>query len=269
MNDMVNHIDAFSQGYNDHTGQLIYSESHDEGRVVYEAIVDQGNSEEIAYNKSLLGAAVLLTSEGTPMLYHGQEFGQNGTSNEGEYISPQPLQWGNLDTESGEALFNKYANLIDFRKNSDALKGNYTEFKLINSQDKILVYWRVSGDDKVVVVANFDSNIHYLDIEFPHEGEWYNILDETFINIDSNWYGGFQATAHSAYVFSLPQEESCVLGDVSGDGAINVLDVVQTVNYVLSVLEFNDDQICSADMNVDGTINVLDIVTLVNYILSN
>ena len=70
-------------------------------------------------------------------------------------------------------------------------------------------------------------------------------------------------------MFTLPPEESCALGDVSGDGAINILDVVQTVNYVLSVLEFNDDQICSADMNVDGTINVLDIVTLVNYILSN
>ena len=34
MSDLINHIDAFSQGYNDHTGQLIYSESHDEGRIV-------------------------------------------------------------------------------------------------------------------------------------------------------------------------------------------------------------------------------------------
>ena len=39
MDDIVNHIDAFSQGYNDHTGQLIYSESHDEGRIVHEATV--------------------------------------------------------------------------------------------------------------------------------------------------------------------------------------------------------------------------------------
>ena len=269
MDDMVNHIDAFSQGYNDHTGQLIYSESHDEGRIVHEATVYQGNSEEVAYNKSLLGAIIVLTSEGTPMLYHGQEFGQNGTSHEGEHISPQPLQWNNLNTETGEALFYKYANLINLRKNSDALKGNQTEFKLQNSQDKTLVYWRVSGDDKVVVVANFDSQTQYLDVEFPHLGEWYNVVDESSINIDSNWYGGFQANAHSAYVFTLPEEESCLLGDVSGDGAINVLDVVQIVNYVLNVLEFNDDQICSADMNVDGTINVLDIVTLVNYILSN
>ena len=269
MDDMVNHIDAFSQGYNDHTGQLIYSESHDEGRIVHEATIYQGDSEAVAYSKSLLGAAVMLTSEGTPMLYHGQEFGQNGTSHEGEHISPQPLQWENLDTETGGALFNKYANLIDLRKNSDALKGHQTEFKFQNSQDKSLVYWRVSGDDKVVVIANFDSQTHYLDVEFPHGGEWYNVIDETVINIESNWYGGFQANAHSAYVFSLPPEESCVLGDVSGDGAINVLDVVQVVNYVLNVIEFNDDQICSADMNVDGTINVLDIVTLVNYILNN
>ena len=140
---------------------------------------------------------------------------------------------------------------------------------MLSTLNKTLVYWRVSGDDKVVVVANFDSQTQYLDVEFPHLGEWYNVVDESSINIDSNWYGGFQANAHSAYVFTLPEEESCLLGDVSGDGAINVLDVVQIVNYVLNVLEFNDDQICSADMNVDGTINVLDIVTLVNYILSN
>ena len=203
MGDMMNHIDAFSQGYNDHTGQLIYSESHDEGRIVFESTIYQGNDISTAYDKSLLGAAVMLTSEGTPMLYQGQEFGQNGTSDEGEYIMPQPLQWENLDTDAGEELFNKYSNLVHFRKNSSALKGYHTEFKSSNSQNKTLVYWRITGDDNVVVAGeSFDYQTHYLDIEFPFSGEWYNIIDETSINIDSNWYGGFEARPHRICIFA-------------------------------------------------------------------
>jgi len=269
MNDVVNHLDAFSQGYDSHVGQLIYTESHDENRIVYESVEYQGDSQETAFRKSLLGAAILLTSEGTPMLYNGQEFGQNGTSNEGEHVSPQPLQWENLDTESGESLLNRYANLIDLRKNSGALQSNHTEFKLQNSVDKTLVYWRVAGDDKVVVVANFDDQTHSLDVEFPHSGEWYSLLEDTSINIDSNWYGGFQTDSHSAYVFTLPIEGDCLLGDVSGDADVNVLDVVQTVYYILGNSELSETQICSADMNVDGNINVLDVVIMVTNILNN
>ena len=67
------------------------------------------------------------------------------------------------------------------------------------------------------------------------------------------------------------QNESCLSlsGDLNQDDIINILDIVQTVNYVLNMLDFDDDQICSADMNADSIVNVLDIVTLVNFILSN
>ena len=57
-------------------------------------------------------------------------------------------------------------------------------------------------------------------------------------------------------------------GDVNDDGQLNVLDIVQIVNYVLGNLQFSDSQISSADINDDGVINVLDIVTLVNMILT-
>ena len=59
-----------------------------------------------------------------------------------------------------------------------------------------------------------------------------------------------------------------ISGDVNDDGQLNVLDIVQIVNYVLGNLEFSDSQISSADVNTDGIVNVLDIVTLVNMILT-
>ncbi|MBC8310782.1 MAG: hypothetical protein H8E72_00610 [Candidatus Marinimicrobia bacterium] len=55
-----------------------------------------------------------------------------------------------------------------------------------------------------------------------------------------------------------------ILGDVNQDGQINVLDVISTVNLILSGGYEN-----SADINTDGVINVLDIISLVSIILDN
>ena len=58
-----------------------------------------------------------------------------------------------------------------------------------------------------------------------------------------------------------------VLGDLDGNGTINILDVVMLVNIVLGVLDPTSQQDISADLNGDGTINILDVVQLVNIIL--
>jgi len=57
------------------------------------------------------------------------------------------------------------------------------------------------------------------------------------------------------------------VGDVNGDGEINVLDVVITVNVILEMEPISDDILFSADLNGDGQINVLDVVLIVNMIL--
>ena len=51
-------------------------------------------------------------------------------------------------------------------------------------------------------------------------------------------------------------------GDVNGDGDVNVLDIVMTVNIILSS-EYNE----IGDMNNDGNVDVLDIVLIINLIL--
>ena len=68
---------------------------------------------------------------------------------------------------------------------------------------------------------------------------------------------------------SLEGESDCGTnsGDVTGDGILNILDIVQVANYILGVStpEFT----CAADMNLDGNVNILDIVQLANTILDN
>ena len=71
------------------------------------------------------------------------------------------------------------------------------------------------------------------------------ILDETLVE-RAYFYDGF------------------ILGDMNGDGQLNILDVVALVNIILSGNEPNS----LGDMNGDGAYNILDVVILANIILT-
>ena len=53
-------------------------------------------------------------------------------------------------------------------------------------------------------------------------------------------------------------------GDATGDGSLDVMDVVIIVDFIL-----NDEYDIYADMNQDGILNVMDVVELVSTILGN
>ena len=54
-----------------------------------------------------------------------------------------------------------------------------------------------------------------------------------------------------------------IIGDVDGDGTINVIDIVLAVDLILSG---NYDVV--GDVNEDGLLNVLDVVILIDWILN-
>ncbi|HBC92286.1 MAG TPA: hypothetical protein DCZ10_05115 [Pelotomaculum sp.] len=58
-------------------------------------------------------------------------------------------------------------------------------------------------------------------------------------------------------------------GDVNGDGAVNILDVVQAVNFAIGETTPTTEQFNAADMNEDGSINILDVVQIVNKAMEN
>ena len=58
-----------------------------------------------------------------------------------------------------------------------------------------------------------------------------------------------------------------VLGDINGDGIINILDVIVEINIVLGAVDPTPQQESAGDLNADGTIDILDIISLVNLIL--
>ena len=56
-------------------------------------------------------------------------------------------------------------------------------------------------------------------------------------------------------------------GDVNSDGAIDILDVVNLVNYIIMAEAPDDYQSWAGDINGDADLNILDVVQLVNLIL--
>ena len=61
---------------------------------------------------------------------------------------------------------------------------------------------------------------------------------------------------------------SGTVGDVTGEGDLDILDLVTIVGYILDQYEFTPQQIASADFNLDGEVDVLDVVELVEIVLT-
>ena len=58
-------------------------------------------------------------------------------------------------------------------------------------------------------------------------------------------------------------------GDITGDGEIDILDVVMIVNIVLESINPTNYQLSASDLNQDGLINIQDVILLVNLAMSN
>jgi hypothetical protein len=65
----------------------------------------------------------------------------------------------------------------------------------------------------------------------------------------------------------LPETSPFLLGDVNGDGFVNISDAVCLVNYILGQ---NPNPFVNeaADINSDSEINISDVVALVGLILN-
>ena len=109
----------------------------------------------------------------------------------------------------------------------------------------------MNGGDSGDVIIPFDhANSllwQYVNSGFMPPGT--NDLTDTQVDLIAQWIDEG----------ALPEPYEPLQGDVNGDGVINILDIVQLANMILS-----DDYQESADLNGDGNLNILDIVQLVN-----
>ena len=177
--------------------RIIFTESHDEVAAgngkqrLVEAICPGCADSWYAKKRSTLGAAVMFTSPGVPMLFMGQEFLEDGSWD--DWIS---LDWSRAGTYSG--ILQMYKDLISLRRNfwgnTEGLRGGGTNFFHQNNSDKIVAWHRFAnggaGDD-VVVAANFSvSGRTGYRIGLPQGGTWYVRFNSDASSYDgsfSNW----------------------------------------------------------------------------------
>ena len=131
-----------------------------------------------------------------------------------------------------------------------------------------------------------------LDIPIPINSIIKADLDDREFTVNSNGavHIGMPAGLHSFSVFIgdseignftlefLPHETindiiylntGLIQGDPSGDGIVNIVDILMTINVIIGQTSFEPMQMAAADLNQDENINILDVVMIVNIILGN
>ena len=62
--------------------------------------------------------------------------------------------------------------------------------------------------------------------------------------------------------------QTLIFGDVNFDGTINIVDIVQVVNFILNTNTPTELEFSVSDMNQDGVLNILDVIQVVNIVLN-
>lgn len=170
--------DALLNQYNhDAFQRVIYTESHDEVANGKQRLVSEIDPSEqpgrYAIKRSCLGAALVMTAPGIPMLFQGQEFLRDQW-----FRDDRPIDWHRAEEYAD--ITTMYRDLINLRLNksgfSAGLTGQHTSVYHVNDNDKLIAMhrWKEgSAGDDVIVVFNFaEGRKENYVIGLPHGGQW-------------------------------------------------------------------------------------------------
>jgi 1,4-alpha-glucan branching enzyme len=172
--------------------RVIYTESHDEianGRARVPEEIWPGRVDSwFSKKRSTLGAAIVLTSPGIPMLFQGQELLEDRW-----FQDKEPIDWGRVEGENG--ILTMYRDLIALRRNKSGvtlgLCGQNIHVYHVNNEAKLIAFHRSekSGPkDSVVVVVNMtNQNRDGYFIGFPRAGLWKTRFNSDSYNYSPNF----------------------------------------------------------------------------------
>jgi 1,4-alpha-glucan branching enzyme len=185
--------DALLARDDDPFGRVLYTESHDEvtsatdpQKMRLPAAIDAQDPHGLhARQRAALGAVLVMTARGVPMLFQGQEF-----------ASAQPFDPGTpLDRAPAAALpgfVRLYRDLIALRRGTAGLarglQGGGLDVTHVNASAHVIAYHRFAaggpGDDVVVVVNLSNRVFDAYDLPLPRAGAW-----QVRFNSDATVYG--------------------------------------------------------------------------------
>jgi len=183
-----------------------YAESHDEERVGYKALNEtgqtQGNLSKLLQRLPAMGAVHILPP-GPKMIWHFGELGWDDslwTCNAGNVsfsnpdckldTKPQP-QWVEnwLGDPARSNVYNSWAKMIDLKKTEPVFENGQAawNFNVVGSPriDVWTSTTQTAALSYVFVRTNFSNNTLNTSGGFPFTGTWYNLMDNTSLNVTS------------------------------------------------------------------------------------
>jgi len=156
----------------------------------------------------------------------------------------ETLWWGDLENNYGWGAYYGIEDVIDYWVETNNC--NYYESENLPNLDAL---------DGSEIISH-----RYTECMYNNEVRLYEV-----INGGHDWPGssGNMDIESSEEIWSFFSQFIFNIGDVNGDGVLNILDIVAIVNIILG----GAPEISSADFNGDGLINVLDVVEMIGFIL--
>ena len=182
--------------------RVIFTDSHDSagdlnGGVRLPTAIHSGDpAGYYARKRSTLGAALVLTAPGTPMILQGQEMLETN-----QFSDTRGVDWTRTNSFAG--IVRLYRDLIRLRRNldgvSEGLLGDSCSTYHVDNSSKLVAYsrWDSAATDRyTVVAANFaNATRSGYPINFPAAGTWY-----VHFNSDSTNYAADYGNAGSVEV---------------------------------------------------------------------
>ncbi len=163
------------------TAAVQYVSNHDHNRLMFE-LGTAGIMDAKAFRRCKLGAALVMTAVGVPMIWMGEEFGEPTEKS----MESRPLHWELLQNQPNADLYRYVSGLIFMRKKVGAFKTEHIEFFHLDPEHKVLAWERWDdGGSQVAVVANFsdDSLGDYHVPNFP-DGDWHEYTFDYDIHVE-------------------------------------------------------------------------------------
>lgn len=164
-------LDCKRQGFLGSTDVVNFVTNHDHHHLMA-VLGDRNIFNSAAFKRVKLGAVLLMTAVGIPMLWMGEEFGEYKHKTQ----EAAKLDWTLLENNDNQNLLAYYRGLIGLRRTNLALKTNNIDFFHQNDEAKVIAYTRWNDEgSRIVVVANFSDQYlsGYKVTNFPADGTWH------------------------------------------------------------------------------------------------
>lgn len=185
------------EGFGSATQIVNFTCSHDEVRPEHELKFysagyirrpDGMSVAEMALRKAQLGLVALFAVPGVPMIYSGQEFGEDTPRT----IDFCPINWEKLKRTAHHQHYDLVCRLIMVRRNYQALRSDNINFEsddFVHEQTVRLRRWDENGTT-VLAALNFSEATRTVTLDLPSAGVWRDVVGDRAheLNVGNNQF---------------------------------------------------------------------------------